>query len=163
MARPSHTAMSTLTGTIELVTHWNRGERGSADRVQLRLYATMVAMAMGMVKTGDDMTCLHCGMSFHIPSMGDVDRVNATRGYVAGNVVMVCRLCNETRGFMQQGGSDLGGIARLTADVLAASANVHIPTKRDAQSLRSPWRGTVRQRVGGIHWTRSLSQSPYWQ
>lgn len=163
MARPTLMAMSTLTGSKECVTHWNRGERGSADRVQMRDYAVSVAQAMGMVRNGDDLECLHCGLPFSIPALGDVDRVIPANGYVPGNVVMVCRMCNETRGFMQQGGADLSGINRLAADVLHASANVHVPTKADAKARRSTWRGVVRQRVGGTHWVVTLSDSPYWK
>lgn len=163
MARPSHTAMSPVTGTEEFVTHWERGERGSADRYQMRMYATNVAIAMGMAHNGDELECIHCGMTFNISAMGDVDRVRPIHGYLPGNVIMTCRMCNETRGFMQQGGVDFAGIDRYQQDVLSASANVHVPSKKDAAAWRTPFNGVVRQRVGGVHWTIALSASPYWK
>lgn len=161
MGRPSNTAMSTLTGTVQIVTNWDRGARGKDDRVQMRLYATLIAIAMGCTLTGESMDCLHCGNVFHVPSEGDVDRTDASVGYSPGNVVMVCRRCNETRGHLQQALTDLGNADQYISDVRQASMGIDVPTKAYAKAVKSTWHGIIRQRVGGIAWAMELAKSPY--
>ena len=103
------------------LTRWNRGERGSADRKQMRRYAADVLFAMGLWDGySDSATCPLTGKPFHLGN-GEVDRVNPDTGYVPGNVVLVSRAGNQERAKLQQHYSDLPAVSRYAADVARAS------------------------------------------
>ena len=96
-------------------------QRGSASRMQMRAYALDVAIAMH-----GDAIC-HCGKSISLTD-GEVDRTDEGSCYRPGFVVMTCYTCNNDRTAVWEFNN-----YAFSADVLAASQNVIVPTKSDAK------------------------------
>lgn len=107
-------------------TRWNRDERGSADRYQMRLYATRVLMAL----TGG--VCPLTGRTVDADA-AEIDRCDPAKGYVPGNVILVSEAGNQARAALQSNGQDIAGAARYAADVLRVSLTVDIPTKAESK------------------------------
>ena len=104
-------------------------ERGSADRLQLLHYALEVTLSMM-----GGMTCPLTGQPFDITD-SEVDRVDASKGYEPGNVVLVSLIGNSGRGTLQGNGQDISAIKQYRDDVRRASASVNVKRKRDLTPL----------------------------
>lgn len=101
---------------------------GSARRVQRNAYAYMVTMVM----TGGKVECPCCGVALNLDT-AEVDRVVPALDYREGNIVYVCRACNQSRAAVQSTGGDWTHVEQYAADVAAASSRVTVPSVRDAR------------------------------
>jgi len=102
---------------------------GSALRVQRNAYAFNVTMAL----TGGRMVCPACDSPLVLDT-AEVDRCIPALDYSEGNVVYLCRPCNEARGILQSMGRDWTHADAYAADVRAASASVEVPTVKTARA-----------------------------
>lgn len=102
---------------------------GSALRITRNYYAYMVTM----VVTGGAMVCPSCDSALDLDT-AEVDRVCPTLDYREGNVIYLCRACNQQRGILQSTGNDWTHVSAYAALVSSASESVEIPTVSSARA-----------------------------
>lgn len=108
-------------------------ESGSADRAQRRLYALRVLSALLGQTPADVMTCPLTGRAF-LTDSGEVDRIDASLGYVPGNVILTSREGNAARGKLQALGRDLGNVTGYAHAVRVASDSVSVPAITESRA-----------------------------
>lgn len=96
---------------------------GSARRVQRNAYAYAVTMAM----TQGRMVCPACDDTLNLET-AEVDRCIPALDYREGNIVYVCRACNQGRAVLQSQGSDWTHAEAYAEAVREASATVTVPS-----------------------------------
>ena len=101
---------------------------GKALRVQRNAYAYGVTMVL----TGGRMVCPACDAALDLDT-AEVDRCVPALDYTPGNVVYLCRACNQSRGILQSMGRDWTHADAYVAAVADASADVPVPTTRQAR------------------------------
>lgn len=168
MARTVTMAHNLTIGMDAPVTAWDGKDAGSTRKAHKRVVSAQVTAAHFGIDLTDTLPCIHCGRDFDWISDGDCDRVTPTKGYVIGNVIMICRECNETRGnVLQENGSDLNGVSRYADDVILATRTVayagFISATNAVALIKTLDNGFIRrQRKGGYAWMPNLMLSPYW-
>lgn len=101
---------------------------GSALRVQRNAYAYRVTMVL----TNGANECPACGDILDLDT-AEVDRAIPANDYCEGNIVYVCRACNQGRAILQSQGRDWAHVADYIADIAKASESVSVPTNREAR------------------------------
>lgn len=112
-------------------TIWSKSNTawGSARRVQRNAYAYAVAMVM----TNGRLECPACSRPLDIDT-AEVDRPIPSYDYTPGNVVYICRACNQGRSVLQSDGHDWRYAAMYAEDVRIASMRVSVPTVARAKA-----------------------------
>lgn len=101
---------------------------GSALRVQRNAYAYLVLMVM----TGGRHECPACESPLDLAT-AEVDRAVPALDYREGNVVYLCRDCNQGRAALQSIGRDWTHADDYAAHVADAAAMVTVPSIREAR------------------------------
>lgn len=112
-------------------TRWSKSHPawGSARRIQRNAYAYAVTMVM----TGGRMECPACEGALDIDT-AEVDRAIPANDYCEGNIVYLCRACNQSRSILQSAGEDWTHIGQYVSDIASASAHVTVPTMAEARA-----------------------------
>lgn len=112
-------------------TRWSKSHPawGSARRVQRNAYAYAVTMVM---TNGEDV-CPSCDRALDIDT-AEVDRAIPANDYCEGNIVYLCRACNQSRSILQSAGADWAHVDQYVSDVASASAHVAVPTMGEARA-----------------------------
>lgn len=118
-----------------MATMWSKAHPswGQRRRVQRNHYAYLVAIAM----TGHAGICPACLGPMSLDT-AEVDKAMPEFDYTPGNVVTVCRGCNQGRSVLQSVGRDWTRVDAYIADIAKASATVAIPTEKQSMEW---WRG----------------------
>lgn len=119
---------------------FQRGTHGSRERRIRNLYAYRVAAAI----VGREGVCPSCENTFYVDNDGEVDRTHMRDNYVTGEIVYLCGDCNQSRANVEWAHVDT-----YREVVRQASANVAIPTAREAQEW---WDARPRKVVGSRKW-----------
>lgn len=106
-------------------------------------------------ETGRYGTCPLSGATFDRWHDSDVDRLDPSRGYVAGNVMLVSARANWGRGMAQENGADIAGWERYADTVRQASPHI-APSAADARALFNAYGSRANRNSGQ---TASLSGS----
>ena len=116
----------THTGTAR----WSKSSPswGSALRIQRNAYAYAVTMVM----TDGRHACPACDSPLDLDT-AEVDRAVPALDYREGNVVYLCRGCNQGRSILQSVGSDWTYADEYAAHVADASAMVTVPSHGQAR------------------------------
>lgn len=100
--------------------------KGTNVRVGKWCTAYVAACAAGAGTLGQRyIRCLLTGRTFDAWEEGDVDRLIPSRGYVAGNIVLVSGRGNWGRGYAQELETDIDGIEKYIS--LVQTATKHLP------------------------------------
>ena len=109
--------------------------RGNGQAARWGRFATALLAHVALTgETGRYGTCPLSGVTFDRWHDSDVDRLDPTRGYVAGNVMLVSARANWGRGMVQDNGSDIVGWERYAAAVRVQVPHV-APSAADAKAL----------------------------
>lgn len=110
---------------------WSKDHKswGSRKRKQRNAYAWRVTLRM----TGGGAHCPACLGPLDIDT-AEVDRAVPAVDYCPGNIVYLCRGCNQGRSILQSHGRDWARIADYVNDVIAASQGVPIPTESESDA-----------------------------
>lgn len=101
---------------------------GSGRRQQRNAYAFAVTMQL----TGGELICPTCLNPLDLDT-AEVDRPIPALDYTPGNVVYICRGCNQGRSILQSEGRDWAHADDYADDVRTASTWVRIPSVSDAR------------------------------
>lgn len=108
---------------------WDRDGIGSADREQRRDYAYRVTLSLTGGEYGDRfIRCPITGLVFDAREC-DVDKIDPSKGYRAGNVALISTLGNKERSVLQGVHDDVAKADLYAAQVRRASVGVVIRPK----------------------------------
>lgn len=125
-------------------------ERGSKDRNQRDAYAIDVLERLTGPAVNGYWECPITGLPFTWND-SETDRVVGGNGlYVPGNIILISKIANMERGYLQNRASDLPKFRQYKDDVLAASQGVRVRSHAEIRARKAKDGNYLKKRVSTV-------------